>query len=275
MGVVFACIAPHGAEIIPELAGNQLEAFAETRRGMEELAALFKKQRPETVILATPHNLRLEATIGVVTTEFTDGTLEENGRSVKLRYACDRELARIILENAKKSNLPVVGANFGTSEGSASCMPMDWGTLIPLWFLIGQVSDAQRVIIATPSREIPLQTLVQFGQVIGETAEASDRRVAFVASADQGHAHKADGPYGFHSASKEFDEIMQRAVLSNDLESLFALKPEFVENAKPDSLWQIAILHGVLNRVPLAGRLLSYEVPTYFGMLCASYLPVS
>jgi aromatic ring-opening dioxygenase LigB subunit len=68
---------------------------------------------------------------------------------------------------------------------------------------------------------------------------------------------------------------MQRAVLSNDLESLFALKPEFVENAKPDSLWQIAILHGVLNRVPLVGRLLSYEVPTYFGMLCASYLPVS
>lgn len=273
MGVVFACIAPHGAEIIPELAGNQLEAFAETRRGMEELAALFKKQKPNTVILATPHNLRLEATIGVVTTEFTDGALEENGKSVKLRYACDRELARTILENAKKSNLPVVGANFGTSEGSASCMPMDWGTLIPLWFLLGQVSDAQRVIIVTPSREIPFDTLMRFGRVIADTAEASDRRIAFVASADQGHAHKADGPYGFHPASKEFDEIIQRAVLSNDLESLFALEPEFVENAKPDSLWQIAVLQGILNRVPLTGRLLSYQVPTYFGMLCAAYLP--
>ena len=85
MGIVFACIAPHGAEIIPELAGNQLKAFAETRRGMEELAALFKKQKPETVIIATPHNLRLEATIGVVTTEFTDGTLEENDKSIRLR----------------------------------------------------------------------------------------------------------------------------------------------------------------------------------------------
>jgi len=275
LGIVFACIAPHGAEIIPELAGNQLKAFAETRRGMEELAALFKKQKPETVIIATPHNLRLEATIGVVTTEFTEGALEENGKSVKLRCACDRELARMILENAKKSNLPVVGANFGTSEGPASCMPMDWGTLIPLWFLIGQVSTAQRVIIVTPSREIALETLVQFGQVVGETAEAFDERVAFVASADQGHAHKVDGPYGFHPASKEFDEIVQRAVLSNDLGSLFTLKSEFVENAKPDSLWQIAILQGILDYLPLSGCLLSYEVPTYFGMLCASYLPVS
>jgi aromatic ring-opening dioxygenase LigB subunit len=98
--------------------------------------------------------------------------------------------------------------------------------------------------------------------------------VAFVASADQGHAHRADGPYGFHSASKEFDEIVQRAILSNDLRILFALNPEFVENAKPDSLWQIAMLQGILDRVSLAGHLLSYEVPTYFGMLCASYMPI-
>ncbi len=103
MGIVFACIAPHGAEVIPELAGAMFDAFAETRRGMEELARLMKQAKPETVILATPHGLRLEANMGVVTSEFTEGSLEANGRNVKLLCTCDRVLAKEILELAHRT----------------------------------------------------------------------------------------------------------------------------------------------------------------------------
>jgi aromatic ring-opening dioxygenase LigB subunit len=275
VGIVFACIAPHGGEVIPELAGTMFEAFAETRRGMEELASLLKEQKPETIVLATPHNLRLGATIGIVTSEFTEGTLEEKDKQVKLRCECDRQLAKEILSNAKKAELPVVGANYGTSEGPSSCMPMDWGTLIPLWFFARPEQSSCKVIVVTPSREIPIKSLVSFGRVIAETAEASGKKVAFVASADQGHAHIAEGPYGFNSASAEFDKIVKQAVLENDLVQLLNLSPQFMEDAKPDSPWQLAILQGVLECTPMKGHLLSYQVPTYFGMLCAAYLPVS
>jgi aromatic ring-opening dioxygenase LigB subunit len=273
MGIVFACIAPHGVETIPELVGNMFEAFAVTRRSMGKLASLMKKQQAETIFIATPHGLRLEATIGVVTCHFTEGTLEAKDKSVKLRLGCDCQLASRILENAKKLKLPVVGANYGTSEGPNSCMPMDWGTLIPLWFLTEKGKTKTQVAIVTPSREIPLQNLIEFGRVIAETAEASKKRVAFVASADQGHAHKVDGPYGFNSASAKFDEIVQNAVADNSLRPLFCLESQFIEDAKPDSLWQMAILQGVLERVQMNGHVLSYQVPTYFGMLCAAYLP--
>jgi aromatic ring-opening dioxygenase LigB subunit len=273
MGVVLACIAPHGAEIIPELAGGMFEAFSETRTGMEELARAVKQKEPETIVLATPHNLRLEATIGVVTSEFTEGILEANNGSVRLRCKCDRKLARDVFGNAKKLGLPVVGANYGTSEGEASCMPMDWGTLIPLWFLVGQNQPKPEIVIVTPSREIPLLSLVAFGGAIAKAAEQLGRKIAFVASADQGHAHRADGPYGFNLASAEFDKMVKDAVLKDDLKSLLSLSPQFVEDAKPDSLWQLAILQGILERVEMTGRLLSYQVPTYFGMLCAIYLP--
>jgi len=272
MGVVFACIAPHGDEIIPELAGEKLEAFTKTRRGMEELARLMKKQKPETIVLATPHNLRLESTIGVITSEYTAGTLEANKNQVKLRCRCDREFAREVIENAKKADLPVVGANYGTSEGEGSCMPMDWGSLIPLWFLTRRGKNRIRTLIVTPSREIPLRSLVRLGRVIARTAEAAEKRVAFVASADQAHTYKADGPYGFHSSSGRFDEMVKRAVLKNDLKPLFRLPPNLVEEAKPDSLWQMAILQGILETVTMEGRLLSFEAPTYFGMLCAAYV---
>ncbi len=272
MGVACACIAPHGAEIIPELAGKMFDAFAETRKSMFKLATLIRRQKFETIVIATPHNLRLEANIGVVTSEFTEGKLEANENQIKLRCKCDCELAGKLLTNSRMANLPVVGANYGTSEGPSSCMPMDWGALVPLWFLVGQEKDKQ-VLLVTPSREIPLQNLVRFGKAIAETAQSSGKSIAFVASADQGHAHSPKGPYGYHSASKDFDRMAKQAVLQNNLRPLLSLPQKLIEDAKPDSVWQIAILQGIIDHTPMSGRLLSYQVPTYFGMLCAAYLP--
>jgi aromatic ring-opening dioxygenase LigB subunit len=94
--------------------------------------------------------------------------------------------------------------------------------------------------------------------------------VAFVASADHGHAHDPDGPYGFDPASAAFDAAIVDAVRGNRLERVLDLDDDFIERAKADSPWQLALLHGLLGGIA-AGELLSYEAPTYFGMLCASY----
>jgi aromatic ring-opening dioxygenase LigB subunit len=275
MGIVYVCIAPHGSEIIPKLAGNQPEAFSETRKGMEEMARQMKKHSPHTIVIATPHGLRLDYTIGVVTAEYSAGSLREKKKTVSVRFRCDRQLAQKILKKAKAAGLPVVGANYGTSEGPASCMPMDWGTLIPLYFLGASEKGKKkpRIVIVTPSREIPLTQLVEFGKIIAEAAQASKKKIAFVASADQGHAHNKTGPYGFHPASAKYDEQVVRAVKENSLKQLLALDPKFVEDAKPDSLWQTAILIGIIERVPMKGRFISYQAPTYFGMLCADFQP--
>jgi aromatic ring-opening dioxygenase LigB subunit len=271
MGIVYACIAPHGSEAIPELAGDKLDAFGETRRGMEYLAKQMKRHCPDTIVIATPHGLRLDHTIGVVTAEYSEGSLEEKRKVIKARFKCNRQLAWKILERARREWLPVVGANYGTNEGPASCMQMDWGTLIPLWFFGAQEKNKPKIVIVTPSREIPLTQLVEFGKIIAEVAESSQRKVAFVASADQGHAHNKKGPYGFHPASKEYDELVVKAVKEDNLKQLLTLDSQFVEDAKPDSLWQMAILVGVLERVRMKARFVSYQAPTYFGLLCASF----
>ena len=271
MGIVYACVAPHGSEVIPELAGDNLEAFGETRRGMEDLAEQMKKCNPHTIVIATPHGLRLDHTIGVVTTEYSEGNLKEKGKTIKARFRCNRRLAQKILQEARKAWLPVVGVNYGTNEGPASCVQMDWGTLIPLWFFGAQERKKPRIIIVTPSREIPLTQMVDFGKIIAQAAEASARKVAFIASADQGHAHDKKGPYGFNPASQEYDELVVKAVKENNLKQLLTLDPGFVEDAKPDSLWQMAILAGLLEKVSMRGRFVSYQAPTYFGLLCASF----
>jgi len=272
MGVMFACIAPHGADIIPQLAGDRLKAFRETRQGMEAIADLLKKKKVDTIVIATPHNLRLRHNIGVIVSEFTDGALKTDAGSVQIRFKCDRALAEEIIRETEKTKLPVVAVNYGTDKGDSSCMPMDYGTLIPLWFL-GCLKNKPRVVIVTPSREIHLKNLVQLGTAIAKVAEKSRTRVAFIASADQAHTHNKKGPYGFHPDSKKFDRLVVDAVEKNNLDALLDLNQQLIEDARPDSIWQIAVLVGVLKQVPMHGRFISYEAPTYFGMLCAAYTP--
>jgi aromatic ring-opening dioxygenase LigB subunit len=60
------------------------------------------------------------------------------------------------------------------------------------------------------------------------------------------------------------------------LGDLLGFDADFIERAKADSFWQLLMLHGALGAADGRWRseLLSYEAPTYFGMLCAAYEPM-
>jgi len=275
MTLVYACIAPHGSEAIAKLASEStVRKFQKTREGLRKLAKEVKKARPDTIVIASPHNLKLWQKIAVVTAENSTGTLQaspRNKRSVGLKVKCDVEFAQRLLEAATARKLPVVGANYGTSEGVTSDMPMDWGTLVPLWFIIPECRPKPKVVIVTPAREIPLVQNFQFGRVIGELSERKAKRIVFVASADQAHRHKKSGPYGFNQASKEYDKIVVHAIQDGRIKSIMRLKPKFVDAARPDSLWQMTMLAGVIDRLRMKTHVISYDDPTYFGMICASF----
>ena len=274
MPLVYACIAPHGGEIVPALAGNKLKLFSPTRRGMRALAAAMKEARPETIVLASPHNLRLHKHIGVVTAENSSGTTAEGHRKIKLRAKCDVEFATKLAEAGEAAGLPVVAVNYGVFEGPLSDMAMDWGTMVPLWFFLKSTRLKSRIVIVTPSREIPLAQNVEFGKIIAEVAQGEKKRVAFVASADQAHSHQKSGPYGFDRRAAVYDRQVVDLIHHDKLEEIVKMSPAFIDGAKPDSLWQMSMLVGALSVVPMKAELVSYQVPTYYGMLCASYQPI-
>jgi len=274
MTLVYSCIAPHGGEIIPELASSpMLPRFEETRQAMRVLARRISRVRPHTIVLASPHNLRLLARIAVVTSENSSGQLKGSSkRSVSLRASCDREFAEKIVRESEAERLPVVGANYGTASGPASDIPMDWGTLVPLWFVLKRTRS--KIVIVAPSREIPLRTNYRFGQLMGKLMSRDrKKRFVFIASADQAHAHSRSGPYGYSPAASRYDSLVVDAIQENDLKRLLSLDPRLVERAKPDSLWQMTLLAGVTEVVPSQSQLLSYQVPSYYGMLCAGFEP--
>ena len=277
MTLVYSCIAPHGGEIIPKLASKtMLSKFETTRKGMLTITKRILQARPHTIVIASPHNLRLVGKIAVVVTENSTGDLKgSNKRMVSLSAKCDRRLAQKLLRESEKKRLPVVGVNYGTASGPASDIRMDWGTLVPLWFVLTRQKSKSEIVIVTPSREIPIEENFWFGKLIGRLLQQDKtRRYVFIASADQAHAHSRRGPYGYSPAASEYDGIVQDLIRENKLKRVMGLDPRFVERAKPDSLWQMTLLAGVTEIVPSRSELISYQVPTYYGMACAGFEPL-
>ena len=278
MTLVYSCIAPHGGEIIPELASrSMLHKFSQTREAMKTIGTKIHNSQPHTIVIASPHNLRIWKRIAVVTTEHSSGVLKGAGKSsVSLQAWCDRTFAKKIVQESEKARIPTVGVNYGTAEGPASDMQMDWGTLVPLWFALSPKKKRNpEIVIVAPSREIPLRMNFRFGQLIGNImSRERTKRFVFIASADQAHSHSRSGPYGFSPAASKYDKTVADYLRTNKLGKIMSFDPRFVEQAKPDSLWQMTMLAGVTNVVPSSSRLLSYQVPTYYGMACAEFEPL-
>jgi aromatic ring-opening dioxygenase LigB subunit len=268
MSLVFAAIAPHGT-----LREAPVENADTTHAALDELGRRFEAARPEATIVLTPHNVHVEGHFAVVLAGTLAGRLAEfDAPDVELSCPVDLELAGEIVVALHDDEIPVVGASFGANDPGAATAPMDWGVLIPLWHMGGRSDPPVPAAVVSPARDRPIEEHVRAGAAIARAAEGSAKRIALIASADHGHAHDPDGPYGFDPAAAEFDDHVVRLVDENRLGGLLDLDPAFVAAAKADSWWQMLMLHGALGD-SWRGKLLSYERSTYFGMLCAAYAP--
>jgi aromatic ring-opening dioxygenase LigB subunit len=203
-----------------------------------------------------------------------EGVVGEDGREIALTSPVDVELALRLLEDLGRAGIPSTGVSYGGNRPDEASMPMDWGALIPLWYMGGRAERPTPVVLVSPARDLPPEVHVAAGRVIAETAASSGKRVALIASADHGHGHDPTGPYGFDPASALYDRQIVGLVRENRLAGLLEIDPAFVAEAQADSWWQMLILHGA-TRDAFGAELLSYEAPTYFGMLCASFTPTA
>jgi aromatic ring-opening dioxygenase LigB subunit len=231
VSLVFACIAPHGdVDLDPAL-----------RSAMEELGRRAAAAEPDVAVVITPHSVHVEGHFAVVTSARVG------------EHETDTATAAALLE----AHLPILSVSYGGNDPKTAEFPLDWGAEIPLEFV-----RAPKVVVVSPARDRPLEEHIELGAAIA----ALPGRVALIASADHGHAHDADGPYGFDPAAAEYDSRLPEILASDRLD--FLPLAELVENGKADSLWQLLVLQGAMG-VHARADVLKYAVPTYYGMLIA------
>ena len=254
--IVVGVVAPHGTPVFEQPDGP-------TARGMARLAQELRASAAEAAVLVTPHGTLLDGHFGVVRSarlaehpsQFVEAEhLYEGDGEPELADACVRAL--------RDAGLPALGLTFGTTVAGGSVMPIDWGAGIPLTFL------RLPAVVVTPCRALSNDDHVRAGAALA--AATGDRRVAFVASADHGHGLAHDGPYGFSEHSRPYDDDVQDVIRRNALAELAGWDPQRARDALADSFWQLLMLHGALG-AGFRSELVSYEAPTYFGMLTALF----
>ena len=278
MSIKYSAILPHGFNLIEEIYPNPNNEWKELIDSMKEVAESIYNANPQVILIASPHNLRIDGQIGLITSEWIEGTWwnDDKTKKAELKVRTDRETSKIIYQRAKELSLPIVAVNYGAAGGEYSTMKMDWGTLIPLWYVNKIYKRNNEVIppivLITPSREIPWENLVELGKMMNGVCVNKGITSVYIASCDHGHAHDPDGPYGFHPASKVFDDQIINWIKSSELEKILTLSPEFIDQAKPDSFWQMLILIGILEVAELKNKLCVYGCPEYYGMIVASFV---
>ena len=269
--VVYAAIAPHGALAISDSGRDEDVAQAPlTQKALLDLQRRMPSSGAQSVVLFTPHNEHIDGHFAVVGSPKLKGDLADwDAPQIKLEATGDQELALGIEKAARAKGLPMLRITYAAETWPH---PMDWGTLIPIWYMGARWSPPLPVAVISPSRDRSPQDHVRLGEAVLEAIKESGKKVAVVASCDHGHGHMETGPYGFREESAVFDKQIQEILRDDHMDKLIEIDPTFVRAAAADSWWQMLILHGVLGK-GWKPELLSYEVPTYYGMMVAGFTP--
>lgn len=229
---------------------------------MHEVAQSAARAKLDALIIADPHGFRFEEAHSITTALWMQGTLGTN----TLVASIDFELATQIVAEAETRVIPTVGV----SADAGTALPMEWGTFVPAWFL-NEAAALPPIVVICPTRSRGFHSLAALGEAIADLAEASAKRIGFVASADNAHAHQEHGPYGYHPSATIFDELVVELTRAGDFEAYLDLDTELMEEALPDSPWQLSILTGIFRAITFTTRMVTYDCPSYFGMMVAGF----
>jgi aromatic ring-opening dioxygenase LigB subunit len=290
MPIVLGAIAPHGIRTIP-LLSDTADGAPATRAALLELGRRFAAARPEILFIAGPHGIRVNGYVSLSDTARGAGTAYWRGRTVELNVPMDHAFAQLVAEKAEARGVPVAQVGFGGTNRLTSVLQLDWSVLVPAWFAAYPVNmvglghpladrgdmlddpQAPALVVANPSRMLPREVNIEFGQAVAEAANESGKRVGFIASCDWSHTHADNHRFRYHPAAQEVDRIVVEFIKDDALARLLDIPEEAAQNAAIDGLWQSLILEGVKRVTPLTVDFLSYEVAEYFGMIVAVYHP--
>ena len=250
-------IIPHGDEILD----------LPNRESMEMHDAIEKVTAGDdsgTVVIISPHGLKLGNHVSVLSTEFFSGYYRLKTMNIRKKYLNNRILASAIVKSSDLAE----EASFVTSSGPLSRFPLDFGTLIPLQFF-----RQKKIVVMGQPRIWELEKLTEFGKKLARVCMNQEEKISIIISADQAHCHSPDGPYGFAEESVAYEKIIEECTMKSDFGMLYSIKKEFVNKAKPDSYWNMLIFDGIMRETEMRSVMDFHYVQYYFGMMLAHLVP--
>jgi len=254
-GVVCAMLMPHAPVLVPAVGAERCAAVKSSCLAMQEVSARLLGNRPESVVLISPHSPRQSRAFGIWEGERLLGSFTDfDAPQLRIDLPSDTALIEAITSEA---------ASHGLLTWRIPDQALDRGALVPLWFLTeaGWRNPTVVVSLNDPQRG----DLTGMGQTIAAAAKKLRRRVGVVASGDLSHRLTINAPCGFHPQARQFDKRLLQLVRKGDYRNLARVDPaqrELAAEDAVDSAWIAAAASEWQNN---GHELLSYECPYGVG----------
>src|SRR5512132_3970523 len=158
MSLIYAYIAPHAGDLIPETVPD-LSIVKGTRDAMYEMGAHLQALKPDVIVIANPHGFRVQNAMSI---SIAERAIADWSADVKLEFEMDTSLAGAIADRATEMDVPIVRYIYGASGGPDCFIPLDWGAVVPLYFMGHAYKSKPKIVHISPMRLLPYQTHYDF-----------------------------------------------------------------------------------------------------------------
>lgn len=256
MSILAAYVVPHPPLILPEVGRGEEKKIQLTVNAYERAMKEAVEQKPDTVIIASPHTVMYADYFHIAPGEEAEGSFARfgaEGVTVAARY--DTVLAKEIAMEAGE-----IGIEAGPVGGRNAAL--DHAVMIPLHFLHAHTRDFCVVRLGISGLS-PLDHY-NFGKCVARAVDTLGRRAVFIASGDLSHKLTPEGPYGFASEGPRFDKACMKYLEEGDFLKLLRMDRSLYEPAAECGLRTFWMMAGALDGQALKIKKLSYQGP--FGV---------
>lgn len=261
-----AYIVPHPPLLISEIGKGKQRELQNTRNAYQMIVHDIVAKKPQTIIVFTPHAPAYRDFIHISAGPQAYGDFSEYGAAdVGMKVLYDEEFIQQLCEQTKRNCIPA--GILGEQEPV-----LDHGTMVPLYMILQEYTDFQVVRISISNLDEELQ--IAFGNCLRDVIDASDKRIAILASGDLSHKVTPVSPYGYDDAGVAFDNEIVRIIKENTYEDLFEIDKDICEASSNCALSTLYMLYGAIQKTPMYSQFLCYENPFGIGYATAILFPM-
>jgi AmmeMemoRadiSam system protein A len=269
--VVFCGVAPHPPIVLPEIGKNESVKVSKTYNAMEKLAARAAESGAEVIVIISPHGSVFRDGIAINGSELLTGDLKTFNSDLEFEYNNDLELVQSIGSFAGSYGIVTVEIDDALADDFGVTTKLDHGVLVPMYFFDKAAVDLPMVSISMSL--LPFEELYAFGFALRKAVEASDKKVAVIASSDMSHRLIPDAPAGYSPQGKVFDQKIVELIRNKDFKGIINIDRNMAIDAGECGLRSIIMMLGALDGQQVDTEVLSYEGPFGVGYMVAALQP--
>ena len=256
--------------MLPEIGGAELEKMKATVQAVQQASARIAEQKPDTVVIMTPHNLVFQDGAAILMAPALYGNLENFGfPELSMQAVTDMDLARTIWRECQDF-LPLYQITPEWCQKYGHKMAIDQGAFVPLYYL-RQAGYSGPVVILSPCFS-NYDNMEMLGSFVERAATLCQKRIAVIASGDLSHRLLPGSPNGYTPKGAIFDKTVMQALQDQDDGILRDMPASLIEDAGMCGLPSVYFLFGLLLSMNPVMPVYSYEGPFGVGYGVALYV---